>query len=162
MQRLKRAGFWLVLVLAPALCAQRTHGAEVDAAQIKAAIDRGVAFLRREQLDDGSWPDYAGYPGGTSCLCTLALLNCGLDASDPTVSRALKYIRKNESDKVYVVALQTMVFCAAEPEKDKLLIKRNALWLEKAQINGGDMLGAWHYGGPNSAGRGDNSNSQFA
>ncbi|GIW90729.1 MAG: hypothetical protein KatS3mg109_1161 [Pirellulaceae bacterium] len=51
-------------------------------------------------------------------------------------------------------------FCLAEPEKDRLLISRNVRWLEEAQIKSGAFSGMWSYSG--SAGRGDNSNTQFA
>ena len=47
----------------------------IDAAQVLAAIDRGVAYLKREQLPRGRWNEMTGYDGGVTALCTLALLN---------------------------------------------------------------------------------------
>jgi hypothetical protein len=47
-----------------------------------------------------------------------------------------------------------MVFCAAEPERDQVLIQRNVNWLEATQVPNG----AWSY----PSGDGDNSNAQFA
>ena len=38
-----------------------------------AAIDRGVAYLKREQRPRGSWGELPGYDGGVTALCTLAL-----------------------------------------------------------------------------------------
>ena len=51
-----------------------------------------------------------------------------------------------------------MVFAAADPNKDMLLIDRNVRWLESKQVTEADRKGAWSYPGPG----GDNSNSQFA
>ena len=100
-----------------------------------------------------------GQPGGMSALCTLALLNAGVEPSDPQIQKALAYLRKFKPERTYVASLQTMVFARAEPEKDPLLISRNVKWLESMQIMEGPGKGAWSYPGQ---GDGDNSNSQFA
>jgi hypothetical protein len=130
----------------------------IDATQVLDAIDRGIAYLKREQSARGRWSEMAGYDGGVTALCTLALLNAGVPADDPNVARALTYLRSIEPDKTYVVSLQTMVLCAAEPKKDMVIIERNVRWLESHQITEADRDGAWSYPGPG----GDNSNSQFA
>ena len=41
-----------------------------------------------------------------------------------------------------------MVFAAAEPKKDMLLIDRNVRWLEAKQVTEADRKGAWSYPGP--------------
>jgi hypothetical protein len=135
-------------------------GKPVDAAQVLAAIERGVAFLKREQLPRGHWSEagVAGYDGGVTALCTLSLLNSGVGTEDPVVRKALQYLRGLELDKTYTVALQTMVFAAAEPKRDMVQIGRNVRWLEKHQIKEGPRKGSWAY----PTGLGDNSNSQFA
>jgi hypothetical protein len=97
--------------------------------------------------------------GGVTALCTLALLNSGIEPDDPAVQKALTILRGVKPKWTYAVALQTMVFCAAEPERDLVLIRRNANWLEETQIRKGDRNGSWAYPG---RGNGDNSNSQFA
>jgi hypothetical protein len=132
--------------------------AELSAEQVSRAIERGVGYLKREQGRNGAWSDHPGVPGGVTALCTLAMLNCGVPVDDPAVKKALTYLRKLKPDKTYAVALQTMVFCAAEPKKDLVLIRRNANWLEQVQLRKGDVSGAWAY----PEGPGDNSNSQFA
>ncbi len=137
---------------------QQPANRPVDAGQVLAAIDRGVAYLKREQLPRGNWNEMAGYNGGVTALCTLALLNSGLGVEDPTVRNALNYLRGLELDKTYTVSLQTMVLAAAEPKKDMLKISRNVRWLENEQIKKGPRKGAWSYPGPG----GDNSNAQFA
>jgi hypothetical protein len=85
-------------------------------------------------------------------------LNAGVPADDPTIVRALEYLRGLKLERTYVVSLQTMVFAAAEPKMDMLLIDRNVRWLESKQVTEADRKGAWSYPGPG----GDNSNSQFA
>lgn len=135
--------------------------AEVTADQVRKAIDRGVNFLLEKQSSDGSWPEMANYRGGVSALCTLALLNAGVKPDDSRVQKSLTYLRTIPPERTYVVALQTMVFARAEPNKDHKLILRNVEWLESEQITEGANNGAWTY--PNMDGnRGDQSNSQFA
>jgi hypothetical protein len=56
------------------------------------------------------------------------------------------------------VALETMVFSIAEPEKDAALLRRNVQWLEESQKRDARNRGMWAY----PLGPGDNSNSQFA
>jgi len=135
--------------------------------QVRTAIDKGVAYLKRQQRDDGSWPDWsvpvAGvyYPGGVTALSTLALLNAGVPPDDPAMRRALIYLRKLKPEKTYVVSLQTMVFCQATPTFDKDLIRRNVQWLVSRQVSAGPNKGAWSYSNPSAVG-GDPSNAQFA
>jgi hypothetical protein len=149
----------IVVVVAPQEGpAQPQNDRPIDAEQVLSAIDRGVAYLKREQLPRGRWPEITGYDGGVTALCTLALLNSGVGPNDPVVRQALNTLRSLQPDKTYTVALQTMVFCVAEPKKDMLLIRRNVEWLERNQVKVEGRRGAWSYPGPG----GDNSNSQFA
>ena len=148
--------------------------AEIDPEKVRTGIERGIAYLRRTQKADGSWPDYLGnYPTGVTGLCTLALLNCGVQPDDPAVRKALIYLRNNpppmpgeraasSGSWTYSVSLQTMVFCAADPKADFARIGRLVDWLEKAQISSGENNGCWDYGLNSTAFGGDNSNAQFA
>src|SRR3569623_2433540 len=120
----------LAAVIAPW---SRAAHAEISAEQVRESIDRGVAYLKREQKNDGAWPDPVGYPGGVTALCTLALLNCGVPPNDAQVQSAVNYLRKLEPSMTYSTALQTMVLCAAEPKPNLLLIRRNALWIQQQQ-----------------------------
>ena len=163
--------------------------AEVTAEQVRKAIDRGANFLLLRQRDDGSWPEMVEYPGGVSALCALALLNVGVEADDPRMQKALKYLRKIPPERTYVVALQTMVFARVKLAKDRELvlhnvkrresaqtdqgpfkggsdgnrelIRRNVEWLESTQIVQGPFKGSWTYPGIVHA-YGDQSNCQFA
>ncbi len=124
--------------------------------QVDRSIDLAVRYLLGAQLPDGGWPEFNGYPQGVSSLVTLALLNAGLDPDSPAMTRALGYLSERELGKVYSVALQTMAFCAANPNKYAAQIKRNAVWLVTAQLD----HGGWGYDQQKQGG--DPSNSQFA
>ncbi len=138
---------------------------EVTPDDVRQAIAAGVKYLKSQQSRErGNWPDRVGYAGGVTALCTLALLESGEPVKSAAVDKALAYLRQlGDPQSVYVTALQTLVFCAAEPKKDMLLIQRNAAWLERAQITEGERAGAWSYFlAAGQGARGDNSNSQFA
>lgn len=138
----------------------RAADADIDADQVRQAIDKGVSYLKQQQHPDGGWADMGGQHGGVTALCTLALLNCGIPTDDDSIQRALATLRKLPPETTYVTSLQTMVFCLAEPQKDLLKIQRNADWLVSTQIKDGLRRGSWAY--PGMAIGGDNSNSQFA
>ncbi len=148
----------IVTIVSPAIALAQQAQRSVDAAQVLSAIERGVAYLKREQLPRGRWAERAGYDGGVTALCTLALLESGVGLDDAAVRQALAHLRTLELDKTYTVSLQTMVLAAAEPKRDMLQIRRNVSWLESHQIREGPQKGAWSYPGPG----GDNSNAQFA
>jgi hypothetical protein len=135
---------------------------EINAAQVRAAIEKGVTYLKSTQNQNGSWAEFTGYPGGVTALCSLALLNAGVPVEDEQMRRALDYIRTLPPDTTYVTSLQTMVLCMAEPKKDLLLIRRNVNWLEDLQNKEGDRKGAWSYRLEMRNAGGDPSNSQFA
>ena len=138
--------------------------ADIDVASVQRSIDRGVAYLRKMQNDTGGWEEFNGQPCGLSALCTLAMLNCGVDKTDRDIVRAMRYLRTFEPDQTYSVALQTLVYCQLGAAGDLPRIRRNVNWLVEEQIGEGGRFntnpGAWTYSrGPGS---GDQSNSQFA
>ena len=57
--------------------------ADISAEEVRRAIQDGIKFLERQQEPDGHWEDFTGQPGGVTALCTLALLNAGVEADDP-------------------------------------------------------------------------------
>ncbi len=128
----------------------------LTAEQVRESIDGGIKYLLQEQnAQRGSWSEIANYPGGVTALCTLALLNSGVEPSHPQIKKALAFLRKIEPTQTYSVSLQTMALCAATPRQDLVQIQRNVNWLEKVQQPGGQ----WSYA---AGAGGDNSNSQFA
>ena len=67
--------------------------AQLGHAEDRPTIDRGIAYLRREQEDDGSWFGRWGtnYIYGTwSVLCALNAV--GLDQDDPAIVRAVAWL----------------------------------------------------------------------
>ncbi len=151
--------------------------AEISAEEVRDAIDRGIAFIKAAQRADGSWePGMYGNIGGVTALCTLTLLNAGVEVDDPCLRRAIEVLRKIPPETTYVTSLQTQALAKASPKKNHDLIVRNVKWLEDTQIKNGPLAGSWSY--PlegalgdarvanainNSIGRySDNSNSQFA
>lgn len=151
-----------LLVLGPTAPARAQVAAkEVTAKQVNDAIADGIGFLQRQQKVNGTWDNYPGFDGGTTALCTLSLLTAGVPATDPGIQKALAHLRRLDPKRNYVIALQTMVFCAAEPQRDIQLIVRNVKTLEGNQRRGGpdDGDGGWDYSKGES--RVDNSNSQF-
>ena len=149
----------VALPVAGPQCSQFARAAEpLDAAAVLGAIERGVAYLKREQDRNGRWDALNGYEGGVTSLCTLALMSAGLDATDPTVKRALDNLQGMNLNKTYSVALQTMALAAADPNQYRLKISENVKWLEQKQIKNGNRKGSWSYPGAG----GDPSNAQFA
>ncbi len=148
------AAFAVVFTLPPAR-------ADVDPATVQRSIDRGIAFLKKTQNDRGGWSEFRSQSCGLSALCTLALLNAGVERDDPAMVRALRYLRGFEPEETYSVALQTLVYCQAGAAGDLPRIRKNVEWLIAAQQASGNRAGAWTYSrrGP---GGGDPSNSQFA
>ena len=148
------------LLIAVALVSSATG--QLTDERVRESLDRGVRYLKSKQRADGNWPGYADFPAGVAGLCTLALLNAGLDLDDPAVAKGLAFLRgQPDLGRTYAVALQTMVLCAAEPDKDLFQqIGPNAAWLFDAQRKQGPSNGAWGY--RKDGNQADNSNSQFA
>ena len=147
-----------VIVLAPA------QGQDIDPKLVKQAIDRGIRFLRDQQKPDGNWPEEgANQRCGTTALAVLAMRSCGVPPTDPCIQRAMRYLRAFPGDKAgqnYSLSLQTMAFCAVDPDGDLALIRSNVALLEKNQEKGiSQHNGGWYYS--SAAGDSDLSNSQF-
>jgi hypothetical protein len=161
MRMLTTIAFVLIATAGPIT---RCTGADLAPAEVRAAMDRGIRYLKGSQHDNGNWSEYPGQPGGIACLVTLALLNAGVEKDEEHLKKALAYIRQLHPDSTYVVSLQTMVFCKADPKEDQDRIANNVEWLERAQIKAPNALrpGAWTYNQGSNAGLGDGSNSQFA
>ncbi len=140
----------------------RLSAQDVTAEQVRRAIKHGSEYLKTQQNKTrGNWPEHPGQPGGLTALCALALLTAGEPVDSPEMQATLTYLRSiGEPNRTYATALQTMVFCAAEPERDRFLISRNARWLESTQIKDGPAAGMWGYA--TGEGHGDSSNTQFA
>lgn len=160
----------VVFTLSPA---RNACGDDISAEEVRTSIERGIAYLKSKQNKvEGNWAEHPGQPGGMTALCTLALLNAGVDPKDEAIQKSLNYLRSLGKPKmVYSVSLITMAMVAADPSErnaDKALIRRNAEYLASIQITAVKeeeerkfhKKGSWAYS--DSQGNGDNSNTQFA
>jgi hypothetical protein len=143
--------------------------ANVTRDEVERAIREGVRYLKSQQRPDGSWSDVENEAKtGTTSLITLALLTAGEKVDSAPIRKALDYLRgygPNDLKSTYAIALQTMVFAAAQPENDQLRIANNVTWLERAQIKPADPVkwaGSWTYSDSKRTRPGDNSNTQYA
>jgi hypothetical protein len=167
----RHSGSFLIPLLSilAALPSSAICQAAVTREEVERAIREGVRFLKAQQRADGSWADVENEAKtGTTSLITLALLTAGERPDSPPMRKAIEYLRgfgPNDLRSTYAIALQTMVFAAAEPERDQLRIANNVNWLERAQIKQADPVpwpGSWSYSDSKRARPGDNSNSQYA
>jgi hypothetical protein len=135
------------------------------ARKVEEAQDRAVKWLLANRGKDGTWEAAPFTPmqaGGPTALAVLALLEAGVKPDAEALEPAMALLRKLDPKQVYVVSLQTQVFCAANQKADAERIRRNVKWLEKAAARGeGGRLLGWSYT-DTPGGRADNSNSRFA
>jgi hypothetical protein len=106
-------------------------------AQIKTAIEKGVAFLKARQMPSGSWGDigthvktYKGgdnvyqHPIGPTALSLYALLKCDVPVTDPVVKKGFEWLKQAgvsaKSSAYEVSAALLAVTAVADPfKKDK-------------------------------------------
>jgi hypothetical protein len=154
--------------LAGAVLLPTTTRGDVTSEDVERAIREGVNFLKNRQRPDGSWPDM-GAPTGMTSLGTLSLLTAGESPTSPNIVKALEFLHHfgpTDLNSTYAISLQTMVYAAAEPERDRVRIVANVKWLERAQLKPADRrrwqgAGTWTYNDQKGQ-IGDNSNTQYA
>src|SRR6516162_6732962 len=98
--------------------------------RVEQAIEQGKQYLLKHQTRQGDWERDAvanARPGGCTALALLALLNAGVLADHPAIQRGLAYLREVKPRDTYVVGLQTMVYCLAGEDKQR--IENNVKWL---------------------------------
>ncbi|GAC1468264.1 MAG: hypothetical protein NVSMB9_10740 [Isosphaeraceae bacterium] len=153
-------------------------------AQVDNALARGVAFLKEVQWAGGEWSFQLGqdHDLGMTALAALALMENGVEPSDPTIGKAKRVVRRlaEDSDQTYDLSL-AILFLAREQKSqtgpNDSLIRRLANRLAR-----GSDEGVWSYTVPRNSeddseespaprssrfrlrrgGGGDNSNTQFA
>jgi hypothetical protein len=107
---------------------------------ITRAVEKGVAALRRLQLEDGTWP--LEHMGATA-LAGLTLLECGVPADDPAVARAAQAVRSAPSSRLhtYSLALDILFLDRLGEIADGRFIDLLAVRL----LSGQDTRGGWSY-----------------
>ena len=162
----------LLVVVASALPTPAAgQGEVVTPESVRASIRRAIEFLKTSSRD-GTWEHRTPFTamnqfaGGPSALALLALLEAGVDPSDPLIEQGVAKIRDAQLRNTYTVALQTMVLAKAYPDRDRLLIQRNVKWLLQTAVrrmeSNGKPAVAWHYPTAGISGMWDNSNTQYA
>src|SRR5262249_46750219 len=121
--------------------------------RVQQATERGIVYLRRTQLANGSWiigkeavaDDYSPpyYAAGFAGLGGLALLETGVPAKDPAVQAAARYIRLSGPRlfRTYDVSLAVLFLDRLGDARDRPLIRSLALRL----VAGQTAWGGWGY-----------------
>jgi hypothetical protein len=119
--------------------------------RVNAAIDRGVAYLRKTQLKIGTWSGTwaAGdHAVGYAALPGLTLLECGMPATDPAVVKAARFVRANaptvNKRSTYQLSLAILFLDRLGDPNDRKLIQKMALRL----VAGQNSAGGWTYESP--------------
>jgi hypothetical protein len=140
-----RTLIWLGLALTvSAFVPPRAAAADVTGEQVKAAIERGVKYLR----GSGVLRKRASYGVGMNALAILAMLHCGVPATDPDIQRCAKLcddgireMLKKGQGNTYHVGAVTTALAAVDRRKYHDTIKLCATWLIAAQ----NEDGGWRY-----------------
>lgn len=149
----------IVLAFATALVAGQD--AKADSKQelsklqprINTAIDKGIEFLFRTQLRDGSWGYHSGsYDSGATALVAYALLKSGVSPDHPALRRAFVSMELNPPTQTYSIACCLMALQAAGKKEYTARMEPLAQELLKTQQD------TWAYPGGNK----DLSNTQYA
>lgn len=130
---------------------------------VRAAVDRGVAFLRKSDVPHGPWNG----PVPADELVLLALHHGGVPREDGRFHALLKTVLARRLDRTYTVSLQAVLLADLDPVRYRDRIAECARWLVENQ----SKAGTWAYTTPspvldskNRAGAGapNNSCSLFA
>jgi hypothetical protein len=139
-------GAVLLLALDRPVQAQRLALPPDEQNAVNRAIDRGVEYLKRTQLGNGSWtmpkqPHEVGY----AVLPGLTLLECGVPPSDKVIQRTVRFLRSRAADlkTTYELSLGILFLDRLDSgdAKDKKIIQTFALRL----IAGQSATGGWGY-----------------
>lgn len=158
----------------PAPGAPAAPAEPVPPARIRAALEKGGAYLARVVADDKTTPDFA-YPLGARALYAAALLSAGRPPEDPLVVRLFRTIESLPMTHVYSAALVAIaldvrhkeIVRGQDPERAPkrmtgqahALLARAVNWILAAQVQ---KTGGWSYEKRPSAKTYDLSNTQFA
>src|SRR5262249_13043549 len=112
----------LLLIPAPPAPAGGDPKGEPLVKQVDTAIKKGQDYPPPLQCSNGDWEQYgvSGRKGGATALALLALLNAGVPPNDAVIKNGLGYLRGVKPRDTYVVALQTMVYCLAGEDKQRI------------------------------------------
>ena len=135
--------------------------AEITAEPSARPSSGGPPFSSANSGPTAVGPTGPARPGGMTALCTLALLNAGVEPDDDSIRPRPGLSAQPEQhlrDHLRRVA-QIMVFCRASRKRRQLRIAENVRVARGEADHRGEHKGAWSYP---VQGDGDNSNTQFA
>lgn len=162
----------LGLTLAPATAGE---GQPASPEALKQSVQKGIEFLKSTQADDGHWTTPQTI--GITALCVNALVESGLDDTDPAVKKGLDFLMQYKQEdggfyhpqskhKNYETCIVLMALSRASKEgKYDDAIKAAGEYLRKLQWDEGEGLESSDtaYGGAGygSSSRPDMSNTTF-
>lgn len=115
--------------------------------RVQELTDRGVAWLRKQQLPDGSFQHFHGnWREGGTAMAGLTLLECGVPAADDAVRRAAGRLRQTAHglSRTYELTLAILFFDRLQDPADLPLLRMLAVRLQMGQ----KLEGSWHYDCP--------------
>lgn len=88
------------------------------------AIDRGVQYLRDQQLLDGSWGDHEQFGAGHTAFTAYTLLVCGVPADDPVIQLAFAAADARSMEHTYSAACVALAYAATHAERFRPRVER--------------------------------------
>jgi hypothetical protein len=113
-------------------------------AKIDASTRKGIQFLKQTLKPTGTWQDDTGlHSVGYAALPGLALLECGVPASDPIIQQAASHVRARvgQAKETYDIGTAILFLDCLGESSDKKVIQNLALRLMAGQTPGG----GWTY-----------------
>ncbi len=112
--------------------------------KINIAIEKGIAYLKRNQNANGSWAN--NHPVGHASIGGLTLLECQVHTDDLAVQRAARFVRGNVQNltSTYDLSLAILFLDRLNDTRDRSLIQGMALRL----LAGQNDCGGWTYNCP--------------
>jgi hypothetical protein len=109
---------------------------------VNRAIERGVSYLKRKQIDSGSWESHS-HAIGNAALPGLTLMECGVPAGDPAVQKATALVRREQAQMraTYELSLSVLFLERLGDQADRPLVQEMAARL----VAGQQSDGGWHY-----------------
>ena len=178
MSQLNRREWLKVAAGAPAALAvlSRPALAAPGADDVKALVDKALAFFKTAQKDDGNFFPSPRVEPGLTALVAGALVRTGVPGDNPVVAKAIKYLEKNVKPDggVYIQGMSNYMTCLAivafkemnkDGKYDKVLANA-AKYVKTLQFNEGltdkdPNFGGAGYDKPGPRGGPDLSNTHF-
>jgi squalene-hopene/tetraprenyl-beta-curcumene cyclase len=143
---IRRTSLLAAAALTALVAAPAARAVGPDAKDVQQVVDKGYAFLKSKQGEDGSFSPKLAGPGVTA-LVVAALLRNGYGPEDPVVAKALRYLEKNVKDDGgvydkglanYTTSVAVMAFQEANAKGKYDAVIKNATKYLKGLQNGGD------------------------